>query len=572
MSFGERLVALFKQEDVTAIYSQGDLSMKDIQKHAEIQGVKIVGPRHEASGVFMAMGHYAMAGKPQVALGAIGPGQANLLPAAVTAAQEHMPVILMGARRHASVDASVRRGRWLYAPMMDMFKPVCKYTARLDSLDMLDEVMQEAFRQALAGTPGPVYIEYDYKLNEESGNFPPLVHPSRYRSSPQGAPSEAISKSVDMLRKSKSILLLGGEGIHHSRAHEKFAHLAEQLACPVITTLGGSGALPETDAKWLMYMSKAGQQAIAEADVILAVGTCFPEMANYGRLRHFDKNDGDRKVIVIEKDEAAIGVNRPVDLALIGAIDKVLDQLTAELGIGPAFEPHPKLTFWREEYVAERQAMIDELPRTNKIYPGTLMVEARKAVPENAVIVVDGGLTMLYQHSCFQKMATDFIYTANFSHLGTGLGLAIGAATATDKKKPVCLLSGDGALGFHIMDFETAVRHALPLVVIINDDQALGAEMAQHMEHIGHQIEVAFGPVRYSDIAIAMGGLGFYVDKVQDIEPSIREAFASGRPAIVQVATDQEASYAYAPPYLDELVSWLEADPQNRNQVWSKSL
>ena len=561
MSFGERLIALLKEEGVSALYSQGDLSMKDIQKHAEIQGFKIVGPRHEASGVFMAMGHYVLTGKPQVALGAIGPGQANLLPAAVTAAQEHIPVILMGARRHGRVDRSIRRGRWLYAPLMPMFDAVCKFTAKVDSLDVLDEVVREAFRQALSGTPGPVYIEYDYKLNEEAADFPTLVPPARYRALPQPASQPSISQAVGLLRAAKSIVLLGGERVHHSRAHGAFAQLARLLKCPVLTTYGGTGAVPETDEQWLMYMSQAGQQALADADVLLAVGTCFPELANYGRLRHFSANDKHRQVIVIEPDAAAVGVNRPVDIALVGAVDLVLAQLIAALASGPAFVPHPRLPAWRQEYLQERQALLDGLPRTNRIYPGRLMAEARKAVPEDAIIVVDGGLTMLYQHSCFQKTSPDFLYTANFSHLGTGLGLAIGAGIATQGRRPICLLSGDGALGFHIMDFETAVRHQLPLVVVLNDDQALGAEMAQHMEHIGHQIEVAFGPVRYSDIAVAMGGFGVYVDKLEDIVPAVRQAFASGRPAIVHVATDQDASYAYMPPYIEELVSWLEADP-----------
>ena len=108
MSFGQRMVQLFKQEKFEVIFSQGDLTMRDIQKHAELEGIKVVGPRHEAAAVFMADAYYRMSGTPQVAIGAMGPGQANLLPAVICAAQEHIPVIVLGSRRQMRVDSGVR--------------------------------------------------------------------------------------------------------------------------------------------------------------------------------------------------------------------------------------------------------------------------------------------------------------------------------------------------------------------------------------------------------------------------------------------------------------------------------
>ncbi|HJM90979.1 MAG: thiamine pyrophosphate-binding protein [Alphaproteobacteria bacterium] len=568
LSFGERLIAILKQEGVEVIFSQGDLSMKDIQLHAEAQGLKVVGPRHEASAIFMAMGYHAMTGKVQVAIGAPGPGQANLLPAAITAAQEHIPVIIFGARRQHAVDTAVRRGRWLYASLLPNFKEVCKFAAKLEQLSHLDEVVHEAFRQALSGTPGPVYIEYDAELNERSADFPSLPSPSRYRAPAQPAPAGAIEDAHRMLRAARAPILLAGAGVQRSRAQGAFVKLAHRLKCPVLTTLGGAGAFPETEAQWLRYMGQAGGKAIAAADLLLVVGTCLPETANYGRLQNFAANDEGRQVILIEPDAAAVGVNRPIDLALIGQIDLVLAQLLETVGDGAAFPEHAELEKWRKSSKAEDKALMDNLPRSNRLHPGHLMIEARKAVPEEAVIVVDGGLTMLYQYAFFEKQSAEFIYTANFGHLGSGMGLAIGAQLAaqsdTGRAQPVCLISGDGALGFHIMDFETAVRHSLPIVIVLNDDQALGAEMAQHMQHIGHEIQVTFSPVNYAAMAEAMGGIGIRVERREDIAAAVKEAFtqaaARNKPAIVQVPTDQDASYTYPVPYVGELAGWKGAD------------
>lgn len=560
LSFGERLIANFKQEGVETIFSQGDLSMKDIQLHAEKQGLKVVGPRHEASAIFMAMGYHAMTGQVQVAIGAPGPGQANLLPAAVTAAQEHVPVIILGARRQYAVDTAVRQGRWLHASLLPCFREICKFAAKLDQLSHLDEVVHEAFRQALSGTPGPVYIEYDAQLNEQEADFPAIVPPERYRAPKQPAPQAAIESAVAMLRAARMPLLLAGEGVQRSRAQSTFLELARQLKCPVLTTLGGAGAFPETEPQWLRYMSQAGGEAIASADLMLAVGTCLPETFNYGRLQNFSANDETRRLILVEPDAAAVGVNRPVDQALIGQIDLVLAQLRDALNEGRAFEENVNLKEWRNNFEFEEQTLVDNLPNTNRVHPGHLMMEARKAVPKDAIIVVDGGLTMLYQYAFFEKRSREFVYTANFGHLGSGIGLSIGAQLAAGREQPVCLITGDGALGFHIMDFETAVRHDLPIVIVVNDDQALGAEMAQHMQHIGHEIQVTLGPVNYAAMADAMGGFGIRAERRGDIAPAIAEAFAQKKPAIVQVPTDQEASYAFPIPYVSELAGWKQAD------------
>lgn len=558
ISFGARVVELLQAEGVEVLFSQGDLSMKDIQKHAELQGMQIVGPRHEACGVFMAMGYYAMTGRPQAAFGAMGPGQSNLLPAAITAAREEIPVILFGSRRQKAVRDAVRRGRWLFYDHIPLFREVCKFAASVEHPAHLDDVVREGFRQALGGTPGPVYIEYDFTMQVAEWDYAPPMRPDQYRTLPRGAIGDDIVALVDMIGAASLPVLVGGEAVHRTRSHDRFRQLAETLNCPVVTTFGGSAALPETHDQWLLSFSAAGQEALASADLLIAVGTPLPEMVNYGRVGHFKSKNANRKVAVIDPDPSGIGMNQAIDLAVVGHVPQVLDQLNAKLKDRP---PVSQLAGWRKSWLAERDEVIASIPRTNKIHPSRLMAEARKGVPDDAIVVVDGGNTILYQMACFEKRSHDFIYTSNFSHLGSGQGLAIGAQLAAGRDRPVCLLTGDGALGFHFMEFETAVRHNLPIVIVLNDDQCFGAEMAQHMEHIGHDIQVALGPVDYAAMAEAIGGFGAFVTKAEDIEGAVREAFASKKPSIVQVKTDQSASYAFPQPYVDHLVSWLIADP-----------
>lgn len=561
LTFGERLIQLLEQEGVKVIFSQGDLTMRDIQKHAKLRGMSVVGPRHEAAAVFMADAYCRMSGKPQVAIGAMGPGQANLIPAVICAAQEHIPVIVLGATRQSDVNSAVRRSRFLHAPVMDCFTSICKFAARITHPRELDEKVQHAFRIALSGTPGPVYIEYDFAMHDREYEFPDsLVPPGRYRSLRQPAAEESIAMAVAMIRRATRPVLLGGTGVHTSLSHDEFERLARILGCPVFTTIGGTGAIAETDPQWLPYFSGAGRQALGEADLVIALGTSFPETMNYGKSRAFEEPANHRKWILVEQDVAAVGVNRPVDLPIIGKLEQVIPQLCSALEADKYVPVDWQIEQRRAEFLVERDQMISSLAGASTINPSALMVEAREAVPDEAVIVVDSGLTVMHQLAFFQKRGRHFLWTSKYGHLGSGMPYALGVKLATAEGTPVCLITGDGGIGFHFMEFETAVRHQLAVVIIINDDEALGAEMQAHVDHIGETIEVSFSPVRYDQMALAIGGHGEYVEDLGGIQTAVRRAFQSGKPAIVQVKTDPQSALKYPLPRGEELMSWLTED------------
>jgi acetolactate synthase-1/2/3 large subunit len=560
MSMGRRIVELLRQEGVQTVFSQGDITTRDVLLHAERAGMDVVGPRHEAAAVFAAMGYYAVTGRPQAAFGAMGPGVANLLPAAVAAAREHIPVIIFGARRHQGAAHAIRRGQWLSAPMEPLFAQICKFAVVVRHPAEIDDAVQEAFRQAVSGTPGPAYIEYDSTMHIQESDFPPLVPPGRYRAGPQPAPERAIAAAAKLLKAAALPVLLAGEAVQHTRCREALVALAEKLGCPVVTTFAGSGVMPATHPQALLFQSAAAQEAIAACDVLLAVGTCFPENANYGRLGAFGSNEAQRKVIVLDADLSALGTNRPVDIPVVGDLPLVIAQLLAAVGARPR---HPRLAAWKDQQASELAAAAAAIPDRGALHPSRMMLEARRAVPDDTTIVLDGGLTIFYQHAFFEKRGADFVYGAHYSHLGCGLPQAVGVQLAQGRDRPVCLITGDGALGFHFMELETAVRHRLPLVVLVNDDRALGAEMAAHMQHIGHPIEVRFTLVRYDRMVEAMGGHGEYVERAEDLRDAVGRAFASGKTALVQVVTDPQANLD-PHPFAAARASWINADVQDR--------
>jgi len=560
MSVGERMAELFKAEGVTTLFGPGDLTHMDLQKHAELQGINVVGPRHEAAGGFMADAYARMTGRPQVVTGAMGPGVANMLPAAVCAAEEHVPVIFIGAQRQAVIHNAERRSRFLHASHVDKFAQVCKYAAAIQHPCHTDDVVHQAFRLATCGTPGPVYIEYAWDLQTAEWEFPPLTPVAKYRVVSQAAAQVDIERAAELIREARLPIIVAGMGVHLTRSHAALKELARLLKCPVLTTYGGLGTLPDNDSQWLPYLVQPGHEVVGECDVVLAVGTSAPESMNYGRQRHWERGNAARKWILLERDVAAVGVNRDVDVPVIGDLAQTLPQLLAALRVGAEFRADPRMGKWRRAYEQYREDLEAQTPRTSPIHTARLMLETRKGIPDDAVICHDGGYTLLFQLATFERRSNDFLWASKFAHLGTGLPYALGAQLAAGRQRRVALITGDASFGFHIMELETAVRHRLPVVCVVNYDRLWGAEALAHMQHIGHLIEVEQSFVSLDRVAEAIGGHGEFVEQAGDIAPAIQRAFASGKPSVVQVVTDPQVNALSLPPNHLEFMSWLIGD------------
>ena len=552
-----RIVDILKAEGVQAIFAIGDVNYMGIQDGAEQAGMTLIWPHHEQTGGFMADAMTRMTGVPHIVMGAPGPGVANLIPAAICASKENIPVIFFCTQRPRKYAQAVRRSQFQYTDQPRYFEPAVKYVGVIEFPEQTDEVMREAFRQALTGTPGPVFVELSSDKQYTEVDFGPLALPDKYRVTRMPAAAEYVETAAEMLANAKSPILITGTGVHTSRSHEPLKQLARTLKCPVLPTWGGRGTLPETDEQTLIYSTPSANEAIAEADVILAVGTSIGESTNYGRLHHFEKGNVDRKWILIERDAGAIGVNRTIDIPLIGDMRDIIPQLIAVLE-KKDLKPHPKLKLWREQLIQMRRGLLQSAPDTKPIHPGRLMVEARKAIPDDAVIVRDGGNTSLWEMTYFEQRSCDYLWTSKFGHLGTGLPYAIAAKLAVGDR-PVALITGDSAFMFHTTEIETAVRHNLPIVVIVNYDRKWGMEVPGMSETLKREIAIEQSFVRMDKMCEAMGGYGEFVEETKDIAPAIERAFASGKPAVVQVAVDDRINNTQMPNW-EEFCLWYGDD------------
>ncbi len=554
---GARIVELLRAEGIDTLFSICDVSYNQIHKHAVAAGMRVVGPRHEAAGVHMADGLARMTGRPQVVMAGMGPGVANMLPGVVCASQEHIPVIVLATQRTRSTHSAVRRGRFQYSPQIRLFEPAVKYAAFVEGANRIDEIVREAFRHATTGNPGPVYVEIPQDVMLESREFPPVLPPERYRLAPQGAPQGEVEAAADLLAAARLPILLAGTAVHTSRAHAELARLAEALECPVIPSPGGRGALPETHPQTLFFIGP-GAEAMLEADCVLAVGTSIGEPFSFGGPPQFAPKEKQRWICV-ERDPTAIGVNREIDLPLVGDLRAVLPQLSEAVEKRGPFEAPPQLGKWREQQEGLRRLLAESAPETVPIHPGRAVLEVRAAVPDDAVLVRDGGSTGLWEAIYNEQRSTDFLWTSKFGHLGTGLPYALAAQLAVGSERRVCLITGDSALGFYTMELETAVRHHLPVLVVVNYDQHWGMEHAGQLGEIGRLVECQHAPVRLDALAKSLGAHGEYCTRTDEIRPAVERALGSGKPALVQIVTDAKVN-AYEAPGMDQFGTWYEGN------------
>jgi thiamine pyrophosphate-dependent acetolactate synthase large subunit-like protein len=193
------------------------------------------------------------------------------------------------------------------------------------------------------------------------------------------------------------------------------------------------------------------------------------------------------------------------------------------------------------------------------VHPARFAIEATRVLPEDTVLIRDGGSTSVFAWTYSQLVARDVMWSQNFGHLGTGLPHAIGAQLAVGDSRRVVLITGDSAFLFHISELETAVRKKLPVVCIVACDYAWGMEVAVYKGTFGAEsaeTEAHWGDqVRLDKVAEGFGAHGEYCERAEDIAPAVERALACGGPAVVQVAVDGFVN-ATGIPGFDEFMTW----------------
>jgi acetolactate synthase-1/2/3 large subunit len=390
-----------------------------------------------------------------------------------------------------------------------------------------------------------------------------LPPPHRYRSVAPAEPApRQVEAAAELLAAAALPVIHAGSGVIHALAFAELAELAELLHAPVTTSWSARGALPETSPlAWPMIHIEASNALRNAADCVLVVGSELGETDWWGKPPYWAP-PARQKMIQVDVDEARLGRNRPVDLAILADAKAFLGALVERLK-GAS----------RGHGLAERRSRVAELARQKDANRASLdailerrgspMVTAhvpaicRRVFDDDAVVVFDGGNTAVWGNFFTElRVPNTQLSTAHFGHLGAGVGQALGAAVARPGKQVYCLI-GDGAMGFNMQEVETAVRHALPVVFLVVSDRQWGMVKINQfvqLQPLRGMFQTALGPaggtrtintelgeIAWDRLAEAMGAHGERVSHPDELEPALRRSIKAGRCAVVHVDVDPNA-------------------------------
>lgn len=561
----ERILDLFEAEGIKTVFGIPDPNFVHLFHEAERRGWDVVAPHHEECAGFMAEAVSRMTGKPGLCIGTLGPGLANLAGAMMCAKVENSPVIFLGGQRARITEQRVRRGRTQFVSQMPLLAPSVKYAASIEYADQTDEIVREALRSTQTGTPGPAYVEYPAHVISEELDVAAPLPPEGYRLVNQGASAPMIDKAAEVIRKAQRPVLLVGHAVQCARAGESVEVLAKLMNCPVVQTSGGTAFIKGIEDRTFPYgFSPSAVEAVVGSDVCVAIGTELGEPVHYGKGHHWTANDAERRWISVELDPRAIGVNRPIDVPLVGDLRAIVPQLVDALKDSPR-PASAELESWVGREVARVAELAESAPSTTPVHTARFVVEATKAFPEDGIMVRDGGATVIFQWTYSQAKPRDVIWNQNFGHIGTGLPYAVGASVADGRKRPVMLLTSDSSFMFHISELETAARLNLPLVCVVGVDYQWGLEVGVYKRTFGQgssQPGVHWSTdVRFDQIAEGFGCHGEYVERGEDIGPAIARAYASGKVSVIHVPIDPKVNSEEMPSYA-EFRTWYAEGTQ----------
>jgi acetolactate synthase-1/2/3 large subunit len=547
---GDLIAAILAAEGVEKVFGIPDGTYMGLLNGFETLRIGIATPRHETTALHMAGAYARLTGRLGVALASNGPGVANALPGVVVEHAEGNRVLLLTSSRRTGITGPDRTGAYQYFDQVAAISPVAKWSRRAPMAERIPELLHNALRTSFQDRPGVVHLDVPEDVINGKGNQPDLRPPARYRSSEPLRPDpELVDRAARRLATATLPIIHAGGGVIHSRAYAQLERVAELLGAPVTTSWSGRGAMSETSRLvWPITAIEETNEVRNGADVVLVLGSRIGETDWWGRAPNWRQ---EQEVIQVDVDQAAFGLNKPIDMAIVADVSLFLDALAEAIGEAQ----DPALLERRRRQVdhlvasrAEREQRLAKHLEDRSAPMGTAHVPdaCMDVFDEDAVFVVDGGNTAVWANF-FLRVRTPgtLLSTSHFGMLGAGLGQALGAAEAFPDRQ-VCCIIGDGAFGFHPQEIETAVRNGNRVVFIVVSDRQWGMvkmtqSIARHPVKMmtrrsldpSETINTELGEIGYDAMARSMGAYG---ERVAD--PAIERSLAAGTCAVIHVDVD----------------------------------
>ena len=528
-------------EGITTLFGLAGGPIVEVMGYGPQYGVRPIGVRHEQAATFAATAYGYVRNEVGVAVLAAGPGVTNGVTGAHVAFDNCMPLVIIGG---SGPQTGRYSGTFQETDNVPMFREITKMAVQVDSAARIPEYMAMAFRKAKTGRPGPVYLDLPSDVLQEMVEEDSVHWPADYYTDapPQGNP-EQVARAADMLLNAERPAMIVGKGVRWSEPTQQLTGLVETLGMPYLPSPMGRGFIPDDHP---MNFNAARSTLMQGADVILVVGARLNWMFDFGR-----RFAPDAKIIHIDIEPEEIGLNRKVDVGIVGDAGQALSQILAELegktdGVRDRAEEGPWLTALREKAASNAESIQPFMEAdTTPIKTYRLLTEVRNVFPRDTIYSVDGQITLATGRQILpSNTPASRLNSGTNGCMGVGVPFAIGAKLARPDA-PVVSVNGDCAFGFNSMEMETAVRHNLPVVFIVNNNSGIvGGNLESMMglpEDYGERVARYVQDIRYDKMMEAFGGHTEHVTEPEDIRPALERAYAAsqdGIPSCVNVITD----------------------------------
>lgn len=528
---------------VREIFSLGGGHINPIYNACLDLGIRIIDTHHEQGAAMAADAYGRVSRKPGVCLVTAGPGFTNALTGVAGAYMSNAPFLIISGR------SGVEENDKLSLQEIDqqaIAAPVTKWARTVFDPARIPEYVSNAYKRALSGRPGPVYLGMSYEvlypnIDEKEVSLYNILTPSS-RSEPGDG---VIEEFISLLKRAKKPVAIAGSGSWYSGADKEILEFIEGANIPLYTLNFGRGIVSDDHPQCFGPASASAPNAFrkttSEADLIILLGIRLSLYIAFGRT--FNPK---AKVVQVDIDSAEIGRNRPADLGLVGdlrgtlrKVSRYIKENSIKLNFGPWLK---KANSWREK----EQIKVEKLRSSNKkpMHPVTVAKAVEDVLGGEGMLVIDGGDTQTWTDGHYRvKNPGHYVKGGPLGCMGVGVPFAIGTKVARPDKQ-VALITGDGAVGMNFMEFETAIRHKIPFVAIVCNDQAWGMTK--------HQLEITYGKKRpklgvdlnftpFHELLKVLGGYGELVRDPKELGGAIERAFSSGVPALINVVTDPNA-------------------------------
>jgi acetolactate synthase-1/2/3 large subunit len=529
---GNELVAeSLKRIGITDFFFIMGGPINDVLTHSMKRGIRGIDVRHEQAAAMSAHAYARVTNKPGLCMGASGPGSINLTTGLANALIDCSPIVAFGG---SSPIGEYGNGAFQEIDQVAVMKPVTKWANRVYETRRIPELVDLAFKQSIAGRPGPVYLDLpsdviNNVIDDATVKWPDFSK-TLQRHRPQGDPA-LVEEALKLIEGARRPVMLTGSGVLWSDAIDEVREWLGKTGMPIYTTPQGRGVLPEDHPHAFL---NARSTALKEADLLLIVGTRLNYV--FGHIAP-PRVSASAKVIRIDIDPADLTTSQRVDLGIQGDAKAVMRQL---LAAGDGRIDAGAFADWRGKLASIEEAKRPEAEKTMAtdnvpIHPLRLCKEVRDFIDRDAILVVDGQEILNYGRQSIPTFHPRHrINSGTFGIMGVGMPFGVGAKAARPDSQ-VVVLHGDGSFGLNAMELDTATRHKLPIIVVISLNGGWTADPKK--EKPGRDL----GYTRFDLFAQSLGCHGEQVERPEDIGPALlraKERIKDGRPALVNVVTD----------------------------------